>query len=72
MKRLNDWMIAMYVAMTMKIDEFKKREDGDTNFVSMLLIIGIVVVIAGLFLAFGKDVVSQISEKVTKFIKKLK
>ena len=71
MKRLNDWMIAMFVAMTMKLDEFKKREDGDTNFVSMLLIIGIVVVIAGLFLIFGRTVMETISAKVTAFIASL-
>ncbi len=68
MKKLNNLMVMMYIALTSKISEFKEREDGDTNFVSMLLIIGIVVVLAGLFLTLGKGVVTTIGNKVKTFI----
>ena len=46
-------------------------QNGITNFVSMLLIIGIVVVLAGLFLTLGKGVMNSITQKVMDFIKNL-
>ena len=57
--------------MTAAIKGFKESERGDTNFVSMLLIIGIVVVLAGLFLTLGKGVMNSITQKVMDFIKNL-
>lgn len=71
MKKLNELMVMLYVAVATKLTEFKEREEGDTNFVSMLLIIGIVVVLAGLFLTLGRGVVTRISQKVTQFISSL-
>ena len=50
------------------IQDFKNSERGDTNFVSMLIIIGIVVVLAGLFLTVGKDLVTSIGNKIKEFI----
>lgn len=58
-------------ALAIKIQNFLNSERGDTNFVSMLLIIGIVVVLAGLFLTLGKDVMESITGKVTEFIASL-
>lgn len=68
MKKLNDMMIKLHVKAYSMLDEFKNSERGDTNFVSMLLIIGIVVVLAGAFLTLGNTVMSSVSEKVTNFI----
>lgn len=52
--------------------DFKESERGDTNFISMLLIIGIVVVLAGLFLTLAKTTVfGTIKGKVTSFLSKL-
>ncbi len=53
------------------VQNFKNSERGDTNFISMLIIIGIVVVLAGLFLTLGKDVMTSISTKVKDFINSL-
>lgn len=64
MKKINAMMIKAYCAF----QSFKNSERGDTNFVSMLLIIGIVVVLAGLFLTLGKGVMSSISNKIKDFI----
>lgn len=51
------------------LQNFAVNETGDTNFVSMLIIIGIVVVLAAGFLALANGVVlPQISKKVTDFI----
>lgn len=61
-------LLALRVKAECAWNNFMDSERGDTNFVSMLLIIGIVVVIAGLFLTFGKGVMQTISQKVTTFI----
>lgn len=71
MNKLDDMLLALRVKAECAWDNFMDSERGDTNFVSMLLIIGIVVVIAGLFLTFGKGVMTTISGKVTQFISKL-
>jgi hypothetical protein len=71
MKKINELFLMMYVKAVIAVEDFKNSERGDTNFVSMLLIIGIVVVLAGLFLTLGKGVMSSITTKINDFIKKL-
>lgn len=71
MKKINELFLMMYVKAVIAVEDFKNSERGDTNFVSMLLIIGIVVVLAGLFLTLGKGVMNSITTKINEFIKKL-
>ena len=47
-------LINVKVRLQKGLQDFVTTEDGDTNFVSMLLIIGIVVVLAGGFLTLAK------------------
>ena len=68
MKKIQDMVTKMQIKAFCAVQNFKNSERGDTNFVSMLIIIGIVVVLAGLFLTLGKDVMSSISQKVKVFI----
>ncbi len=68
MKKIREFMTKMQVKALCAIENFKTSERGDTNFVSMLIIIGIVVVLAGLFLTLGKEVMTLISTKVKEFI----
>lgn len=68
MKRLHEMWTKMQVKAICAVEDFKNSERGDTNFISMLIIIGIVVVLAGLFLTLGKDVMTSISQKVKGFI----
>lgn len=68
MKKIQDMMTKMQIKAFCAVQNFKNSERGDTNFVSMLIIIGIVVVLAGLFLTLGKDVMTSISQKVKDFI----
>lgn len=72
MRKIDEMLIGMKIRANNALEEFKNSERGDTNFVSMLIIIGIVVVLAGLFLTMGKTVMTSISTKVTTFIKNLK
>ena len=71
MNRIDGMITRLYMKMCAAVKTFKESERGDTNFVSMLLIIGIVVVLAGLFLTLGKGVMSSITQKVMDFIKNL-
>ncbi len=71
MKKLNEKLTKLYIKARYSVVSFMESERGDTNFVSMLIIIGIVVVLAGLFLTVGKDVMASVSQKVTDFISDL-
>lgn len=68
MRKIDLMLTKAYLKATNAFNEFKASERGDTNFVSMLLIIGIVVVLAGLFLTLGKGVMTSIQTKITTFI----
>lgn len=69
MERINQMLVTLYLTVTGAWEDFKESERGDTNFVSMLLIIGIVVVLAIAFLALTKDVVMEkVTRKVTDFL----
>lgn len=62
-------LLSAKLKVTNAVSNFIRKEDGDTNFISMLLIIGIVVVLAGLFLTLAKDTVLQgISDKIKDFM----
>ena len=68
MKKINDLMLKMYTKATCAMYNLKNSERGDTNFVSILLIVAVVVVLAGLFLTFGREALNALQERVIKFI----
>lgn len=68
MKKINEMLTKLQIKAYCALSNFKNSERGDTNFISMLIIIGIVVVLAGLFLVLGKDLMASISQKVKDFI----
>ncbi len=57
--------------MLNKIKNFFKNQEGDTNFISIMIILGVVVVLAGLFLTLGKDAVTSATKAVEDFFKNL-
>ena len=71
MEKINDLFIRMYVVAACSVQRFREEERGDTNFISMLLIIGIAVTLAGLFLMIGRDTVRTIGENITNFLSSL-
>ena len=44
-----------------------RSERGDTNFISILIILGIVVALAGVFIGFKDQIVSKVEEIVNGF-----
>ena len=72
MKKLDRMLMKLQMKAENALSEIKNSERGDTNFVSMLLIIGIVVVLAGLYLVLVKDTVfPAIEQKVGDFLNSL-
>ena len=70
MNIIDKTLINVKVRLQKGLQDFVTTEDGDTNFISMLLIIGIVVVLAGGFLTLAKTtVLDGITKKVTDFLK---
>ena len=48
--------------------KFMRSERGDTNFISIIIIVAIVIALASIFWMFAKNGMSTISSKFTKFI----
>lgn len=71
MDKLNEMYLHVILCVSGLIRDFKESERGDTNFISMLLIIAIVVVLAGLFLTLGKDVMATVTQKIKEFLESL-
>ena len=44
-----------------------KNESGDTNFISILIILGIVIIVAGVFMAFKDQIVGQVQNIINGF-----
>ena len=57
----------LYVKMMNKLQEVVNDEQGDTNFISVLIILGIVVVLAGVFMTFKDKIVGQVNNIVSGF-----
>lgn len=49
------------------IQNFIKNERGDTNFISILIILGVVILVAGIFIGFKDQIVGQVQEIVDGF-----
>ena len=71
MDRLNEMYLRVILCVSGIIQDFKESERGDTNFISMLLIIAIIVVLAGAFMTLGKDVMDTVAEKIRIFFESL-
>ncbi len=68
MKTLVNKMNRIQMRAVSAFTKFMKSERGDTNFISIIIIIAIVIALAGIFWAFAKNGMSTISSKFTKFI----
>lgn len=71
MKKVDEKLTEIYVTIMCTLNNFVKKENGDTNFISMIIIIGIVVVLAGIFLKFGQKALGLVQDKVENFISTL-
>ena len=61
------WLRKTYVKAATALCSFANEERGDTNFISILIILGIVILLAGLFIGFKDQIVNQVKAIVDGF-----
>ncbi len=69
-QRFREKCVALHGKLSAMIDRAGKSltdERGDTNFISILIILGIVIILAGLFIGFKDKIVEQVQEIIDKF-----
>ena len=49
------------------IAKFRKSERGDTNFISIIIILGIVILVAGIFIGFKDKIVQEVQGIINGF-----
>ena len=60
----------MVIAAKNQAYRFWNEEDGDTNFISMLVILGIALALAGVFLGLKDQVLSWVDTNIGDFFSK--
>lgn len=58
---------AVELKMISCYNRFTRSERGDTNFISILIILGIVILLAGVFMVFKDQIVGQVQNIVDGF-----
>lgn len=64
---LGIWLNNAYIRTITCIQNAIRKENGDTNFISILIILGIVIVVAGVFIGFKDQIVNMVSNIVGGF-----
>jgi len=60
-------IMAMYLNAIAEAERILKGERGDTNFISILIVLAIVVILVGIFIGFKDTIVSTVTDIVSKF-----
>lgn len=64
---MKEAMISLYIKAMLKIHGLVEEERGDTNFISILIILGVVVLLAGVFMGFKDTIVEEVQGIVDGF-----
>lgn len=62
-----DFFMMLDLMIMNQIARFKKEEKGDTNFISILIILGVVILLAGVFIKFKGEIVKQVQDIIDGF-----
>ena len=65
---LDDYKKAIGEGGKMMFKQFLKSERGDTNFISILIVMGIVILLAGIFIGFKDRIVGMVEDILDKFV----
>ena len=68
MPRLDDMILATTIRVEKDVDRFFHEENGDTIFISMLILIAVAVFLASAFKTVGKELLELVGQKVSTFI----
>lgn len=69
MRALDELAVKYYLKAMAAVDKYMSEERGDTNFISILIVLGIVVVLAGVFMAFGTQIKGSVTKATSAFLK---
>lgn len=72
MRALDELAVKYYLKAMAAVDKYMSEERGDTNFISILIVLGIVVVLAGVFMTFGKDIKTAVETATSTFLANFK
>ena len=61
------WLDAMMIQVLFACKQAAKDERGDTNFISILIVLGIVILLATFFITQKQKIVDQVEEIVGNF-----
>lgn len=64
---LRYWMDRTYLKAVAGVRDVLHDEEGDTNFISILIILGIVIILAGVFMGFKDQIVKMVQEIIESF-----
>lgn len=67
---INDRLNAILIKAKIKYDAFKNNENGDTNFISILVLLGIGLALAGVFLGFKDEILKWVDSNIGDFFSK--
>ncbi len=71
MKKLIDKLNRGIVRAQFAAKNFMSEERGDTNFISIAIVLVVVLVLAAIFIAFGKQLTPKLTAAVTDIMNKL-
>lgn len=68
--KLREKMDKALINLKLKKEAFLKDEKGDTNFISILVLLGIALALAGVFLAFKDQIIDWVDRNIGDFFGK--
>ncbi len=71
MQKLKNKLCALDLKVRMGLYNLMNNEDGDTNFISIAIVLVIVLAIAVLFIGFRDDITEKVSEAWSEMMDKL-
>lgn len=66
MKKMDLW----FISVQSRLKSFLEEERGDTNFISILVLLGIVLALAGVFLVFKDQILEWVDRNIGDFFSK--
>ena len=57
----------VFSKMVLGVQNAMREEKGDTNFISILIILGVVIILAGVFIAFKDQIIGMVQEIIDGF-----
>ncbi len=64
---INEWVMSVYVRFQTWLYCMKEEERGDTNFISIIIILGIVLILATVFIGFKDTIVEKVRTELNSF-----